>query len=495
MPIQRLPDDPKLEQFKDQAKLLRDCVRAGVPQAIEMVEEFHPRLQGLVAGSLEAAGFQLTAAQLVVARRHGFASWAKLRSHLGVIARYRRTPHLAPAAADPADEFLRLACLTHGNSGEDEPGRWRRAVEVLAAHPELPAASIHVAAAVGDVAAARALLAADPGCAAVEGGPHRWEPLLYLAYSMIDDRVDGRSHLEVARLLLAAGADPNAGYLWTGLTWPYTVLTGALSSSHSHPLDLARLLLKAGAEANDAQLTYELLGSGDETEVHELLYEFGFGRGRGGVWHRRLGSALATPAQLAENELVVAAANGWPRRLSVVLDHPVNVEGIGTNHPVLEGLTAYEQAVMNGHPAAVAVLDAAGARPSAPDPERDFLGACMRADRSAVEAMLAADPGLVERAKARRPHQISVAADQDRFGAVRLMVDLGFDVNASYRYPHQQTALHGAAFNGNVQMVRYLIEHGADVNAEDCSFHATPGGWAEHNGKAEVVAYFDELNR
>ena len=136
---------------------------------------------------------------------------------------------------------------------------------------------------------------------------------------MTDDRVEGRSHLKVARLLLAAGAAPNAGYLWTGLTWPYTVLTGALSSSHSHPLDLARLLLEAGAEANDAQLTYELLGSDDETEAHELLYEFGFGRGRGGVWHRRLGSALATPAQLAENELVVAAAHGWSRRLSVVL--------------------------------------------------------------------------------------------------------------------------------------------------------------------------------
>ena len=168
MPIQRLPDDPKLEQFKDQAKLLRDCVRAGVPQAIEMVEEFHPRRQGLVAGSPEAAGFQLTAAQLVVARRHGFASWAKLRGHLGVIARYRRTPRLAPVAADPADEFLRLACLTHGDTGEDEPGRWRRAAGLLAA-------------AAGDVAA-------DPGCAAVEDGPHRWGPLLYLAYSMTDDR-------------------------------------------------------------------------------------------------------------------------------------------------------------------------------------------------------------------------------------------------------------------------------------------------------------------
>jgi len=494
VPIQRLPDDPRLEQFRDQAKLLRDCVRAGVPQAIALVDEFHPRLGGLAADSPDALRFQLTAAQLVVARRHGFASWARLRSHLGVIAHYRRAPHLAPVAADPADELLRLACLTHGETGEDGPERQRRAAELLAAHPDLPATSVHVAAAVGDVDATRALLAADPGRAAADGGPHRWEPLLYLAYSTIDDRVAGRSHLEVARLLLAAGADPNAGYLWSGLPSPYTALTGVLSSAHSQPLELARLLLEAGAEANDAQLMYELIFPGsDKTDVHELLYEFGFGRGRGGVWHRRLGSALATPAELAENELVVAAANGWSRRLTVILAHPVDVNGIGTNHPVLEGLTAYEQAVMNGHLAAVAVLDAAGARPSQPDPERDLLGACMRADRPAVEALLVADPQLVERAKARRPHHLSVAADHDRFDAVRLLVELGFDVNASYRYPHQQTALHGAAFIGNLEMVRFLVEHGADVNAEDCSFHSTPRGWAAHNGKTEVVAFFDAI--
>ena len=458
-----------------------------------MVEEFHPKFQRLVAGLAEAENFQLTAAQLVVARRHGFSSWAKLRSHLGVIDRYRCSPHRAPVAVDPADEFLRLACMTHGETDEDEPGRWRRAAELLTVRTDLPATNVHVAAAVGDVAATESLLASDPGRAGISGGPHRWEPLLYLAYSMIDDRVDGRSHVEVARLLLAAGADPNAGYLWEGLPSPYTVLTGTLTSSHSNPMGLARLLLEAGAEANDAQLLYELGGTGDDPGPLELLYEFGLGRGTGGVWHRRLGWTLDSPAQMVESELLAAAARGFAQKLAVILRHPVNIDARQTEHLYWEGRTAYDLAVMNGHVAAVAVLDAAGARPPVPDPERDFLGACIRADRADVEAMMTADSGIVARAKARRSHQISLAADRDLFDAVRLMVELGFDINASHRYPHEQTALHGAAFNGNLEMVRFLVQHGADLDALDCSFQATPRGWAEHKGQTEVVAFFDAL--
>jgi hypothetical protein len=47
------------------------------------------------------------------------------------------------------------------------------------------------------------------------GGPFAWEPLLYLTYSRIGGG-PGRSAVEVARLLLEHGADPNAGYLWEG---------------------------------------------------------------------------------------------------------------------------------------------------------------------------------------------------------------------------------------------------------------------------------------
>lgn len=499
MPTVRLPDDPSLEQLKNQAKTLQHFVRAGVPEALDQVREFHPRLQNIAADTREANSFSRADAQLVVARRHGFPSWPKLRSHLDVLNRYRRAPHRAAVGGqltndvERADEFLRLACLTHGG---DDPTRWHQATQLLASHPELPASNIYVAAAVGDVEATTALLARDRAAATREGGPHSWTPLLYLAYSTVDDETPGRSHVEVARWLLDAGADSNTGYLWEGLPSPYTALTGALSSAHSQPIDLARLLLERGADANDAQALYELGSSAadDDTDALELLYEFGLGTGTGGVWHTRLAPRHPTPWQLVEDELIKAAAWNRPRRARVVLQHPVDVDGRGTQHPIFERRTPYELAVLNGNAAVVELLEAAGATPDDPDPELEFLGACMRADRETIERLRTNDPTIVARAIARSPHQISVAADRERSDAVKLMAELGFDVNAADPYPHQQTALHGAAYNGNLELVRYLVEHGADLTIEDCSFHSTAAGWAEHNQQQDVVDYFSSVD-
>jgi len=46
------------------------------------------------------------------------------------------------------------------------------------------------------------------------------------------------------------------------------------------------------------------------------------------------------------------------------------------------------------------------------------------------------------------------------------------------RDPTGATALHYAAFGGHRGVVQALVEHGADVNARDGEFGATPAGWA-----------------
>ena len=40
------------------------------------------------------------------------------------------------------------------------------------------------------------------------------------------------------------------------------------------------------------------------------------------------------------------------------------------------------------------------------------------------------------------------------------------------------TALHHAAFEGQTDIARLLVEKGADINARDGKFNATPAGWA-----------------
>jgi ankyrin repeat protein len=490
VPIAPLPPDPSFEQLRNQAKVLQRFVRAGVPQALEMVREFHPRLGDATAGTPAVTGFTRADAQLVTARRHGFTSWPQLRAYLGVVARYSRAPHrTAEDGLAQADEFLRLACLNHG---DDDPDQWRRAEELIAALPGLTRASIHAAAAVGDVAALRDWLDRDKAAATREGGPHRWEPILYLAYSALDDRAPGRSHVETARLLLDAGADPAAGYLWEGLCPPYTALTGALTSGHSQPIELARLLLERGADANDSQALYELSGR-DDTDALELLFEFGLGTGDGGVWHARLAPFHPSPAQLVEEELIKAAGSNRLPQARLILSHPVDPAGLGDRHPIHEGCTAWQLAMLHGHTEMTALLRQAGH--GTPDPELEFLGACMRADRAEVDRLRAADPGILARAMARRPWQVTTAADEDRLDGVMLLTELGFDVNATTRYPHQQAALHGAAFRGNLAMVKYLIDHGADPSVEDCSYHATPLGWAEHFHHRAVVEYLGSLTK
>ena len=77
------PDDASLDQLRKQAKDVRDLARAGVPGALALVAEYHPK------GAHEVT---LTGAQLVDARHNGFASWARLKQHLDMNERYRRSP-------------------------------------------------------------------------------------------------------------------------------------------------------------------------------------------------------------------------------------------------------------------------------------------------------------------------------------------------------------------------------------------------------------------
>jgi len=83
------------------------------------VHEFHPRLAG-AAGSPAPARFPLTAAQLIIARQYGFASWARLRQSIAVVIRPVASPQelarafeLIGARRAPALEqdryFLQLA--------------------------------------------------------------------------------------------------------------------------------------------------------------------------------------------------------------------------------------------------------------------------------------------------------------------------------------------------------------------------------------------------
>ena len=497
MPPRGLPGNANLERLKKGAKSFQRAVRTGDAGAAEVVREFHPRLPDAQPGSLELERFTRADAQLVIARQFAFASWSKLKAHLELVERYARSPHKQPIGGPLADEravideFLGLACLTYG---DDDPDRLRRAQSLLEEHDWLAHASVHTIAATGEVDAARELLDRDSAQASLVGGPHGWEPLLYLTYSRV--RVGpGRSAVGVARLLLEHGADPNAGYLWEGLVPPFTALTGALGGgggtvpAHPEELTLARLLLTAGADANDGQALYNRGWDGQEDWV-ELLLEFGLGTGDGGPWRRLLGERQDSPREMIEDLLMAAAAHGFTDRVRKLLARAVDPEGRGSKHPIYQGRSPVQEAALSGRTDVVSLLVDAGA--SWEHDEVDVLvAAAMTGDRDAVSRLLAADPGVRERAIDRRPDQLVRAAGQDSYEAVAVLIELGFDVNARPR----TAPLHEAAMRGDIPVIRLLLDHGADANVHDTGYDATPAGWAEHHGQREAQRLLEALEQ
>jgi ankyrin repeat protein len=209
-----LPARPDLRHLRDEAKLLR---RSG---------EFDT----------------LSAAQLAVARSYGFASWPRLKAFVE-----SRSLDLAGRAT----ALVRFAC-------SDDP---RGARVLLEAEPELSSYDVATACVTGDVPAAQRFLATG-AADALEARlpPLGWTPLLYACFSRLlrTDRAAGI--LAVVRLLLAAGADPNAS--WRDHDHLQVPLYGAAGIANN--AELTRLLLAAGADANET-LT-------DPEDIGEALY-------------------------------------------------------------------------------------------------------------------------------------------------------------------------------------------------------------------------------
>jgi ankyrin repeat protein len=338
----------------------------------------------------------------------------------------------------------------------------------------------------------------EPALVGKRGGPLGWEPLLYACYSRLRPAPPGHSTLEVARLLLGAGADPDAGFLWRGLVPPFTALTGAFGEGEDgknqgpHPQcdALALLLLQAGADPNDGQALYNRHFRSDDGHL-TLLLAHGLGRDRGGPWYARLGETLQSPSRLLIEELWSAARKGYPERVRLLVEH-----GTELNTPGLrDGRTPYEAALRSGHEEIAAYLLAHGARRVEPTSREAFAAACIAGRAPEARGLLAREPGLLD---ALGHHgQVELlhrAVEGNRLAGVRLMAELGFPVSGVTRHDNvglnlAATPLHNAAWAGNLEMVGLLLGLGADPDVRDPNYGGTPLDWAAHNRQDAVVEY------
>lgn len=483
----RLPANPSMEQLRTIARDLHRDIAAGDDAALAALADHHPRPPA------DPSAAKRSDAQLVVARWYGFPSWNRLRSHVELRNDLARSPHEAPVddSVAPEERFAALACLTYGG---DHPDRRRTARDLLTADPSLATRDVWSMAVAGEAAALAEAVDGEPQLVNAEGGPLRWPPLLYAAYSRLEPLDPGRSLLDVAQVLLDRGADPDAGYLWEGLHSPFTALTGAFGGGEDavnqppHPDSeaFARLLLQHGADPNDNQALYNRMFDPDDSHL-VLLFEHGLGTGDGGPWHQRLGDAAESIPDMLAMQLQFAASRNMPTRVRLLLDHGVEPDG-QCGHPTFHGRSAIELAQRIDATEVVDMLFAAGASPPELDDDQRFVAACMRADEAEARRLLAADPGTIARLEAQDPPTV-LAASAGNVEALRLMVALGCDVDAVGRIG----ALHEAASNGDLATVQALLDLGADPNARDNAFDAPALGWARHEGHDGVIALLEPL--
>ena len=138
MPSDQLPPRPSLDQLRRRAKELRDAARSGDPAALARIT---PHTPGAGAGTVT-----LAAAQLAIAREHGYPSWPQLVAEVRV---------LTAELGQRVEEFL-VASI------RDWTGR---AARMLARDQWLDGYDFRTAVVLGDAARVGEMLARDPGLA------------------------------------------------------------------------------------------------------------------------------------------------------------------------------------------------------------------------------------------------------------------------------------------------------------------------------------------
>jgi ankyrin repeat protein len=445
-----LPDRPSLEHLRKAAKRLLRALRRTDPART------------------------LADAQHALARRHGFATWAALRTHvLAREAEVARAPGpVAGAELEAATDEFRAAV----RAGDADAVR-----ALVARHPVLRVEAnapsgpfggrpLLAAASAGNLPLVDALL--DAG-ASIDARSDWWAG----GFGVLDDCPPA-----IAPALLARGATLDAhAAARLGMVDALTALLDAEPARvHARggdgrtPLhvaatvEVARLLLERGADPDARDVDHESTPAqhhvGERPEVARFLVARGCRTDL--LLVAALGDLPRVRAHVDADPGAVATAvtDEWfPKR---------NPHAGGTIYQWTLGrhASAHRVAHRFGHPDVLALLFARSPAPVA------LAAACEIGDGARAREIRARHPDVVARLSARERRRPADAAQDDDLRALAALLDAGWPVDA--RGQHDATPLHWAAWHGSLAAVRLLLARGAPLDARDRDYGGTPLTWA-----------------
>ena len=479
-----LPERPSLEHLRNEAKQRLKSLRRQNPQA------------------------KLAAVQLALAREYGFASWRQLKAHVDRSdpAQLERKRVFDAARAGDVDTVRRAFAAGFDPGTTDADGRTihqiakagrHEAIEILAR--DLQAGDTHPAqvrqaisaildtANQGRVDELRRLLDAHPDLIDARGGYFQKQTALHNAAC-------GNRHACV-RLLLERGADVHIR------DFPDNAHALHLAAAVAD-LEMVKMLVEAGSDID---------GKGDDYEVGVLGWATCFRRVREDVaayllrsgakldlWSaialdraddvRRLITSDPTllNARMTRNQhrrtpLHHAAAKNRPMIVRLLLDLGADVHAADATGATPMTTAAQE----NADASIISMLEAAGAK-------LDFIAALNLKRYDLAAAMLDEDPSRIG-PDGRDTIALHLSVSKQNVESVRWLIEHGVDIDAKRpMWDCNHTALHMTAENGALSLSRMLLDAGADPNIRDDKYGATALGWADFFRRDELAALVRE---
>jgi len=415
------------------------------------------------------------------------------------------------------ERFLEFACPDHHVRGlPAHKMAQHAAMRLLEQRPSLARENIYTAVVCGEVEEVARLLDGHPElantrCPAI--GPDRsgaggnydflgdlgskpWEPLLYLCFARLPLGATNDRAVDIARLLLDRGANPNAFFMAGDSR--YTPLTGVAGEGEEnrppHPKRdaLARLLLERGAEPYDSQVIYDIHFRGAILWWMELMYEFSVKAGRAAdwtdpEWHMLDQGNYGTGARW---HLGVAVENNDIELAEWCVAHGATPNAAPPPDQRFPQSSLYSRAVRLGHDQVADRLLRAGAREEdvALGDEEQFVAACLRMDQAVIDALLTRHPEYL-----RRPTAMFAAAETNRVDVARLLLDRGTPLDV--QDGEAQRPLHVAAANNALAVAELLIARGAEIDPYEHRYNNTPLDFAVYYDLTDMIAVLSPHSR